>query len=441
MKELSEFPAFAKTPTQKADNGICYDFNYGARVLIPAAVKNVQVTIIDDATGTIHLKETLDDADHEDVLFLTKIKYFIRWRIIVNNLFSGRILLDHTLNLKDELVAVQMPIGALGDTIAWFKWIPYFANIHKCFTNVCINPNVHELFAVDFIKMPFVSEEDMQTIHTIHFLNKDESSYKAKEYYATYRIGMFYGTKEKDDYNNQPIDYRICGLSNIAAHILGIPLDDIKKHQDDKPIFDKDALDNKNALLANLGIKRPYIVIATKTTCYVKHWLNPYGWNDVIEHFKNKGYDIVCIDRDTVTVGTEKENPSHFAAFTTPPNCINDVGNKPLMERLSVIYYADAFVGLSSGLSWLAWLTDTPVVMISNFTAPHNEFYTPYRIMNLGVCNSCWNDGKEKFINSDFFYCPRHRNDKKAWECQRMITSKLVIDTIEKALKIKGTQE
>ena len=430
MKELSEFPAFAKTPTQKADNGICYDFNYGARVLIPAAVKNVQVTIIDDATGTIHLKETLDDADHEDVLFSTKIKYFVRWRIIVNDLFTGRILLDHTLNLEDKNVAIQMPIGALGDTIAWFKWIPFFASLSNCYIDVCINPTVHDIF--DF---SHILNSD------IKLLNKDKSSEKATYYYATYRIGMFYGTKEKDDYYNQPIDYRICGLSNIAAHILGISYDDIVNYQNEKPRINKKALYDKDKLIADLGIKRHYIVIATKTTCYAKHWLNPYGWNDVIEHFQNKGYDIVCIDRDTVTVGTEKENPSHFAAFTTPPNCINDVGNKPLMERLSVIYYADAFVGLSSGLSWLAWLTDTPVVMISNFTAPHNEFYTPYRVMNLGVCNSCWNDGKEKFINSDFFYCPRHRNDKKAWECQRMITSKLVIDTIEKALKIKGTQE
>lgn len=430
MKELSEFPAFAKTPTQKADNGICYDFNYGARVLIPAAVKNVQVTIIDDATGTIHLKETLDNADHEDVLFLTKIKYFVRWHIIVNDLFTGRILLDHTLNLEEKNVAIQMPIGALGDTIAWFKWIPFFASRSNCYIDVCINPTVHDIF--DF---SHILNSD------IKLLNKDKSSVNAALYYATYRIGMFYGTKEKDDFNNQPIDYRLCGLSNIAAHILGISYDDIVNYQNEKPRINKKALYDKDKLIADLGIKRPYIVIATKTTCYAKHWLNPYGWSDVIEHFQNKGYDIVCIDRDTVTVGVEKENPAHFAAFTTPPNCINDGGNKPLMERLSVIYYADAFVGLSSGLSWLAWLTDTPVIMISNFTAPHNEFYTPYRVMNLGVCNSCWNDGKEKFIHSDFFYCPRHRNDKKAWECQRMITSKLVIDTIEKALKIKGMQK
>lgn len=427
FKELSAFPAFAKTPTQKLDNGICFDFNYGARVLIPAAINNVEITIIDTATGTIHLKEQIDNDPHEDLIFQTKIKYFVRWEIIVNDTLNGKIYLDHTLNLKGQNVSIQMPIGALGDTIAWYKWIEYFAICNKSFIDVCINPNVHEIFDIAHFLYSIVN-----------FLNKDESSFNANRYYATYRIGMFYGTKETDDYYNQPIDYRVCGLSNIAAHILGIPYNDIVNYQNSKPKINEKALYDKEKLLAELGIKRPYIVIATKTTCYSKHWLNPFGWIDVIDHFKNKGYDVVCIDRDIINVGKDKDNAAHFAAFTTPPNCIIDNGEKPLMERLTLIKYADAFVGLSSGLSWLAWLTETPVVMISNFTAPHNEFFTPYRVMNLGVCNSCWNDGKEKFINSDFFYCPRHRNDKKAWECQRMITSKLVIDTIEEALKIKG---
>ena len=430
MKELSEFPAFAKTPTQKADNGICYDFNYGARVLIPAAINNVEITIIDTATGTIHLKEQIGNDPHEDLIFQTKIKYFVRWEIIVNDTLNGKIYLDHTLNLNDEAVAIQMPIGALGDTIAWYKWIEYFAMCNKSFIDVCINPNVHEIFDIEHF-----------LISDVKFLNKDESSFNANKYYATYRIGMFYGeNKETDDYYNQPIDYRVCGLSNIAAHILGIPYDDIIKFQHVKPQYDERKLWDIDKLKTELGIKRPYIVIATKTTCYAKHWLNPFGWLDVIDHF-SKDYDIVCIDRDLICVGQNKDNPAQTAAFVTPPNCIIDAGSKPLMERLTLIKHAAAFVGLSSGLSWLAWLTETPVVMISNFTAPHNEFFTPYRIMNLGVCNSCWNDGKEKFINSDFFYCPRHRNDKKAWECQRMITSKTVIDTIQAALNRKVDNE
>jgi autotransporter strand-loop-strand O-heptosyltransferase len=44
-------------------------------------------------------------------------------------------------------------------------------------------------------------------------------------------------------------------------------------------------------------------------------------------------------------------------------------------------------VGLSSGLSWLAWAAGTPVVMIAGFTHPTNEFATPYRVINYHACN------------------------------------------------------
>ena len=49
-----------------------------------------------------------------------------------------------------------------------------------------------------------------------------------------------------------------------------------------------------------------------------------------------------------------------------------------------------------SGLSWLAWAVGTPVVMISGFTHPTNEFATPYRVINYHACNSCWNDVRHR---------------------------------------------
>ena len=57
--------------------------------------------------------------------------------------------------------------------------------------------------------------------------------------------------------------------------------------------------------------------------------------------------------------------------------------------RARWIKHGEFFVGLSSGLSWLASATGTPVVMISGFAHPTNEFDTPYRIINYHACNSC----------------------------------------------------
>ncbi|MFT9215306.1 MAG: autotransporter strand-loop-strand O-heptosyltransferase, partial [Acetobacter malorum] len=93
---------------------------------------------------------------------------------------------------------------------------------------------------------------------------------------------------------------------------------------------------------------------------------------------------------------------------------------------------ADAFIGLSSGLAWLAWAAGTEVVMISGFTHPTNEFETPYRVINWHTCNSCWNDPTERFDHHNFLWCPRHENTPRQFECTRLITSVHVINELKK---------
>jgi autotransporter strand-loop-strand O-heptosyltransferase len=93
--------------------------------------------------------------------------------------------------------------------------------------------------------------------------------------------------------------------------------------------------------------------------------------------------------------------------------------------------HADFFVGLSSGLSWLAWASNTPVVMISGFTLPDNEFATPYRIINYHTCNGCWNDPAHKFDHKDFLWCPRHKDTPRQFECTRFITAEHVKNVLK----------
>ena len=62
-----------------------------------------------------------------------------------------------------------------------------------------------------------------------------------------------------------------------------------------------------------------------------------------------------------------------------PHGVEDETGDRPLLERARWLKHAEFFVGLSSGLSWLAWAMDVPVVLISGFTAATNEFATPYR--------------------------------------------------------------
>ena len=90
-------------------------------------------------------------------------------------------------------------------------------------------------------------------------------------------------------------------------------------------------------------------------------------------------------------------------------------------------------MGLSSGLAWLAWGAGCPVVMISGFSHPDNEFRTPYRIINWHACNSCWNDRRLRFDHQDHLWCPRHAGTPRQFECTALITAdhvKRVIATI-----------
>ena len=132
-------------------------------------------------------------------------------------------------------------------------------------------------------------------------------------------------------------------------------------------------------------IEEPYVCIAVQSTTQAKYWNNPEGWHEVVRFLKEAGYRVVCIDR----------SPTHGGGLVwnhIPNGAEDETGDHPLAERARWLKHAEFFVGLSSGLSWLAWSVGTPVVMISGFTHPVNEFATPYRVVNYHACNSCWND-------------------------------------------------
>lgn len=86
------------------------------------------------------------------------------------------------------------------------------------------------------------------------------------------------------------------------------------------------------------------------------------------------------------------------------------------------------FIGLSSGLSWLAWAYGVPVVMISNFTKKQNEFEC-FRVGNPYVCNGCFN----MFPNIKS-RCPIFLDTERENECHRSITPEMVINKINEAI-------
>ena len=109
----------------------------------------------------------------------------------------------------------------------------------------------------------------------------------------------------------------------------------------------------------------------------------------------------------------------------------------PLVDIVNYLLHSEFFIGLSSGLSWLAHALGKKVVMISNFTEDWTEFDLSLpdyiRITNKSVCHGCWNKVNidHTFNTSDWYWCPKHQNTNRQFECHTSITPQMVMDQIQ----------
>ena len=385
-KVFGEIP---KEPTQEAINDIRFDFNCGLRVKIPKG-KAYRIRFV-DLENMVTLYDTVTPADHECIL-LSKKRYYVNYRLVISEPQNDKLLFKHDFNANGKEVVLRFPNPGLGDAIGWFSYMERFQLKHHCKLTCVVADWFSALVKKQYPEIKFVSKED----------------YKPTDSYASYNIGIF----GIGDFDNQPVDHRYMGLHKASAAILDV--DDAEE----PPRFD---------LSSAREIKEKYVCIAVQASGLAKMWNNPIGWDNVIDFLLAQGYRVLCIDKEKITGlgGTYNRKPEKAEDFT---------GDKPLQERIDLIKYADFFIGLSSGLSWLAWGCRIPVVLISGFTHPRNEFFTPYRVFNKNVCNSCWNDLKDYNLG-DFWTCPRLGTTPQRFECSAMISHELVIDTIKKLIK------
>ena len=99
-----------------------------------------------------------------------------------------------------------------------------------------------------------------------------------------------------------------------------------------------------------------------------------------------------------------------------------------------MLYHAEFFIGLGSGLSWVANAVGCPVVMICGFSQDWFEFHTPYRVVNRLTCTGCLNDVRVDFIGKR---CPYHKGTDRELECQKKISPRAVIDAINRLIEDK----
>jgi autotransporter strand-loop-strand O-heptosyltransferase len=379
------YSAPSELPTQEAKRGVRFDFNEGCRILLPEAGRLWRVRLSDLDTGNVLFETELKSGRVNS----TK-RYYVRFRVEVWQESEAVLAHDHVA--ADREVLIQFPVGTLGDTVGWFPYAVKFKERHGCRLTCCIAEKLIPLFRDAYPEITFVAQD----------------SVKPEQYYATYYLGLFFDDK---DFVWQPSDFRHVGLHRTAGYILGVdPTEEpprIALADDSRPIAE------------------PYVCVAVQSTTQSKCWNNPTGWHDVVSFLKQAGYRVVCIDQKRV-------HGTGLVWNHIPHGVEDETGDRPIVERARWLRHSEFFIGLSSGLAWLAWASRTPVVMISGFTHPTNEFDTPYRVVNYHTCNSCWNDPALRFDHKNFLWCPRHKDTPRQFECTRLITSEHVKETIKR---------
>lgn len=197
-------------------------------------------------------------------------------------------------------------------------------------------------------------------------------------------------------------------LQKAATDALGLPFKEIRPEFNFKKLH-------------NIGNK--IVTISEFGSDYSRMWNNPYGWNTVVQHLKSKSYKVMSVSLESTLL-----------------NSVEDYTDRTLIEVCNAIYSSDVFIGVSSGLAWLAWTLKVPVIMIGANTFPYFEFKEGnHRISavdtNKDICVGCYNNNSRSIPLEDG-WCPNHRNTVRQHECTKTISPLVVIKEINKLLKI-----
>lgn len=172
-------------------------------------------------------------------------------------------------------------------------------------------------------------------------------------------------------------------------------------------------------------VKNKYVTIGIQTTSQSKYWNYPDGWDVISRMFRKRGITPVCIDQHESFGIKGKWN-------IVPKNSVKRLNNS-IEDSMNYIHHSEFFLGVSSGLSWLAHALGKKVVMISGVTLPWNEFDEDcVRVINTSVCHGCFHESSgHKFDAFDWMWCPLHKGTPRHFECTTSITPEQVMREIE----------
>jgi autotransporter strand-loop-strand O-heptosyltransferase len=275
--------------------------------------------------------------------------------------------------LRDKEVLVHLDSFCVGDTICFASFLETFVNYH----------GVKKIYVTTFFPEFFESDDER-----IQFVPANSNSFIEADCHVN--VG----------YDKDNLHHTLGGLFYATRDSMRIP----------------HSLNPGRSFMKKKDVRRQprKIVIAPESLKKIARWDFPNGWQTVVDHFIQRGYQIYNVS---------------FEDYIKLDGVINYNGFTDINVSLGHILEAAVFVGLSSGLAWMSWAYSIPTVMISGFTKNHNEFPC-YRVSNSIGCNGCFNIVPQVLNSCPIFYGTKRQN-----ECHRsFITPAMVIEKIEQAL-------
>ena len=311
-------------------------------------------------------------------------EYYTKWRTEVRE--NGELIYKNTLDLENRRVYISFGSKSLGDTMAWIPYCEEFRLKHNC--KLIVSTFMNELFVDQYPNISFISPGEV-----------------VENIYAQYRLGWFYNEDGSINSNCHKFDIRKQQLQKTATDILGLNYTEIKPKLNLPKV-----------------VKKKKVGIGIHSTAQAKYWNNPNGWQEVVDYLKKLGYECMIYS---------KEGDGYMGNYH--PNGVTKFKGGSLQEVINDLSTCEFFIGLGSGLSWLAWACELPVVLISGFSERWAETNVDtYRVINENVCHGCFN--KERLDAGDWNWCPLHKGTDRQFECTKQITSEMVIKEINKIM-------
>ena len=307
-------------------------------------------------------------------------EYFTKWRTEIKE--NGDIVYSNILNLENKRVYISFGSKSLGDTLAWMPYCEEFRKKHNC--ELIVSTFLNSLFVDQYPEIEFV--EPGKTVYNI---------------YAQYQLGWYYNENEEFDQNRHPNDFKIQPLQKTATDILGLEYNEVRPKLNISEVS-----------------KKKKVGIGFHSTAQAKYWNNKNGWQEVVDYLNLCGYECMIYS---------KEGNGYMG--NNYPKGVKVYKGGSLQDVINEFATCEFFVGLGSGLSWLAWACELPVVLISGFSEKWAETkLDTYRIINEDVCHGCFN--WDRLDAGDWNWCPKYKGTNRQFECSKQITSEMVINEI-----------